>query len=141
MRSLGIVLSVLAASAAVWIELGEQFDRDPLRAKKEFLQGLEQARLASLEECGLPTFIPETRSDWLKFCRGWPAHRSCRVMQETGYPFSKDHVAAQCQFEETIWAENSEARYGPEVGARLEWSRFDDALTAELVCAAYGRKL
>ena len=137
-RNLRIGLFVLAAGGVGWAVLATHLERDPLDAKKDFLQGLEQARQASLEERGLPTFIPETRSDWLNFCRGWPAHRSCRVMQETGYPFPKEHVAAQCQFEEEIRVENSEAKYGSEVGARLEWSRFDKSLTPELVCAAYG---
>ena len=138
--NLSIVLSMLAACAVGWVVLAKYFERDPVDAKKDFLRALEQGRQASLEERGLPTFTPLTRSDWLKFCRGWPAHRSCRIMQETGYPFAKEHVAAQCRSEEKIRVENSEAKYGPELGARLEWSRFDNALTPEMICAAYGRK-
>ena len=65
--NLGIVLSILAACAVGRVVLAKHFERDPVDVKKDFLQGVEQGRQASLVDRGLPTFVPENRSDWLNF--------------------------------------------------------------------------
>lgn len=73
-RNSTIVLGAVAACAVGLFVFAKYLERDPVDAKKDFLQALEHARQTSLEERGLPTFVPETKSDWLNYCRGWPAH-------------------------------------------------------------------
>lgn len=104
-------------------------------------QGLEEARRASLRAQGLPDFIPETKSDWARFCQGWPDHSGCVILRDVGFPFSRESVANQCGWEKRELEKGILHKRGDTSGAKLEWYLYDESLTPAVICAAYGLKL